>query len=848
MNFNLIFNNNGNIKRSILFLCFILFLAIIVFKPVIAQENGMKAAPSGAPALENVSPTPTSETSTTPSPLTQTPESTKVEDKQASKPTGKQDKTNVFTLAKKLFRKGRFIQARQILMTAKVPKKDSKRLDGFVAVTNYTAPDWYPEDYSRIEKYKKYTIPLMLDIVGSVPPQKYSGGQKAWINLTRIKFMRLSAQIAPKKIVPVLIKSLDDKDVQVKLNAIMLLGELRDKRAVKPLLEYLKAEHIPDYSAGNVEMQINMEKQADASAIAAIVMIRDFSIVPGLEKNLEKIGAPEYLASATILTGYRSVKFLDLYRNLLKSDDPPLKLFAASALKSLGYDDGLPVLKNMFDEGDVMQCLQFFDTIAWWRNADVAKFFSNYLDKKSTGKKFGYIPLSRQGKYPDLSQIIQPEELLYLKIILKLTDWKKITPPVVIKIMKDKKDNFRYIGTEIIGEDQYKPALDYFRKNLDSDDPLMTYYIIWALGRIGDKKSADKIAKSLNNKNTHVSVASAWSLAVMGDDRGHNIALRELKNQDNSISSTALDIIYHLRKPGDVKKIAGILDKELSYFDRITAIRLIGIYKNPEYLDKIKELTKEQSLFSFYASESAYRIAGEPIRMERPPGNREYYGNNVYDAMDYARYFLVYFSLKPEIFGNIGGAIYGDITPLYRYGEFGRVEDQSPANPLQKTAKNASGSTAELFPGQTAVVKEFKGRKALVSLPDGRKGWTFSAGMDITRDVISKTKERMRNDLGCRWDGDFIRIIQRDYLEATKFNVKYTDPAGADASVMAETALSLGYQLTGNINVPDRAWDKIIEKIDTGKKIIEMKAPVGKGKWIFTFDCLGNLESISITK
>jgi len=893
------FNKGGRntLLKTIIFSCLILLLLTTTFQPVIAQENNIKeTGATSSPGEISPSPvttnpesaesenkqssaqaptltpksgdtekapslTPTHQTNSTPEESTSKdenkPELSPSEDekKPETSPSENEKKgereqkgASVFTLAKKLFREGRFIQAKRILMDAEIPDKESKRQESFIAIADYTAPDWYPGDYSQIEKYRRYTIPLMLDIIGSSPGEKIPRNQKAWINLARIKFMKLTAQIAPEKAVPVMIKRLDDSDVQVRLNAINILGGLGNKRAVKPLLNYLKEEHIPDYSAGNVEMQVNLEKQAQASAIGAIVTIRDFSIVPDLKKDLEKTGTPEYKTAATILTGYQSPQFLDFYMKLLKSDEPAMKIFAASALKSLGYDDGLPVLKKMFDEGSIMQCLQLFDTIAWWRNADVAKFFSEYLNKKSTGMKFGYIPLSRQGKYPDLSMIIDPEELLYLKIILKLTQWKKITPPVVFEMMKDKKGNFRYIGTEIVGEDRYKPALDYFRRNVDSEDPLMKYYSIWAMGRMGDKKSSGKITKLLEDKDKHISVASAWSLSVMGDDRGHDIALKEIDNSDNSISSTALDIIYRLRKPGDVEKVAELLNKKLSYFDRITIIRLMGIYKNSQYLEKIKELTGERSPFSFYAAESAYRISREPVKMKKPPENRGYYGNGVYDAIDYARYLLLYFSLKPGEFGRIGDCIYGDITPLYRYGEFGVVEDKSPANPLQKIVGGTSGTSGELFPGETMVIKEFKGRKALVSLPDGREGWTFSAGMDITRDVISKTRERMRNDLGCRWDNDFTDIIERDYLGDKKFDVRYTDPVGAEASIMIETALNMGYMLTGEANVPEEIWKEVIKKTDKGKKIIETEAPVAGGRWIFTFDCLGNLQSFNVTR
>ena len=787
---------------------------------------------------------------------------------------GKPASADVFGDVKQLMKEGKFQEARKALMDYHAPKEEQQRVEGFIALTRYADPDWYPGDLSLLKKYSTYTIPLMTGLVAAPPPKKGEDRQKDWVNICRIKFMKALARMDEKKAFPVLEKALDDKDSRIRLGAVESLSKIKNPSVVKTLMKFLRTEHIPDYAAGNVEMQLRAGKQAQVIAIAAIAGFGDSSVVDQLKEEVNKTKSPDRVMAATILTGYRSVKFLKIYRDLLKDSDKNLQIYSASALKEMGNDEGLPVLKDLFENGSDMEKIRLIDTLGWWKNKDVAQFFIDYLKKQSEDNQIGFVPLSNLGKVPDTSDIPTPAALVYYKIMQKLIDWKAITPALLLNEIDKKEGNFRYISIEILGETLDKQAVEKLRKNLASKDTLLVYYSIWALGRIGDKNSIPSIEKLLANPDNHIKAAAAWSLAKMGNGKGLNIALKNLQSSDPALSATAMDTLYKLRMKETVQKIQEVIGGEFGFL-KPEAFRLLGILKSLRYDDSTGKAMENGGATAFYGAEALFRTNGNPTKFavdNRIPREQSFYGNGIYNSMDYARYALLYFSLKPEVFGEIRDASYGDITPLYRYGEFGRIEDQSPANPFVLAQKDedkkegaaqakdeaenseeniestitAPSPAGELYPGTTVLLKEFRGRKSRVVLPDGREGWTFTAGLNLTENVIGKTKDRMQRDFGYRWDNDLLKILEEDYLKGIKFDVKYENPAGYEAAKLNKFALNMALGFAGITNPPETIWDDMTKEVYKGSKTIKTKNPFGEGEWVFQFDELGKPVGVKV--
>jgi HEAT repeat protein len=758
---------------------------------------------------------------------------------------------SVFAEAKKLMREGRFIDAHKLVSASIHDGEDKNRAEGFLATTRYAQPDWDPADVSELEKTKLYSIPLIIDIAAQDPPQGAGMEQAEWIVNAKVKFISALGIMKYDKAIPMLTKLSDSRDARIRFISLKALANMKNAAANKAIYDYLMTEHLPDYRAGNTNQQLALENQTRAIAIGTLAEARDASLEAELARKVKERKSADRMTAAIILTGYRSPRYVELYQELLKEDDPALKLYAAAALKDMGYNDGFTVLRDMFEKVNPSQKISLLNAIAYWGNQESAKFMIDHLEKQSSNKKIGYAPVNMLGKIPVISSQMDPQSYLYTLMVQNLIDGSSSSAPVLLEILKNgKNENISYFAAEILGEAKDKQAKELFVKNLDSKDPLSVYYAIFALGRMKDKKSAEKFTALLSSANPNISAAAAWGLAKMGDPAGRMIAVKNLNSKDPALASIALDTLFLLKNPGDAALAGAAMKKGLTLTqDFITALRLLGIAGDPSQIEVLRMAAAEALPISFYGAESIYRITGVPTKFNAPELSQDdlrHYGAGIYDMNSYTRYILLYMTLDPGKFGKLNEVKYGYITPLRRYGEFGKVEDKSPANPIM--AESGVGQTGkpagELQPGQTVVVRKSAGNKALVSLTDGSSGWTFLAGMDTADDVIASTSQRLRKDLGFRRKEDLEEILKNDYLKKAAFNVEHTNPKETTNAEMALFALDMGERLSGGVNVDSRNWDEIISGIDTGKRIVTVDKAIKNEKWIFTFDAAGNLESI----
>ncbi|MCE1246672.1 MAG: HEAT repeat domain-containing protein [Firmicutes bacterium] len=757
---------------------------------------------------------------------------------------------SVFAEAKKMMREGRFNEAGKLIAASVNQGEDKARAEGFLAVTTYSRPDWDPEDLTELEKTEKYSIPLLADIAAQDPPAEAGRDQAEWIINTRIKFIAAIGKMKYVKAIPALIKLGDSKDARIRLIAVKALAAMGTSEANKGIFDYLLTEHLPDYKSGNLNQQMALENQTRTIAIGVLAQAGDPSLETELVKKVKERKSADRLTAAIILTGYRSSRFQNIYLDLLKEDDPALKLYAAAALREMGDNEGFAGLKKLFESSDPGKQIAIISAIGSWGDKESIKFLIDFLDKQSSGKKMGYVPINLLGKAPDTSRT-DLQTYLYARLVQIMTENHTASAPLLLEILKSgKNNNMSYFAAEILGECRYKPAKEILVKNLDSKDPLTVYYAVFALGRMKDKADSEKIKALLSSTVPQISAAAAWSLACVGDDSGRQIALKNLGSKDPALSSAALDTLCMLRVPSDAAVVSAAAKKGfMLHSDFITAFKLIGITGDINQMDILKTGAAENLPVSFYAAEAMFRITGMPAlygTKNETPEDSWMYGAGIYDINTYARYYLLYMTLDPGMFGKLNEVRYGYVTPLRRFGEFGRVEDKSPANPIMaESGADQTGKPAgELQPGQSVIVRKTAGNRALVSLNDGNSGWTMLAGLDITDKVISYTSQRLKKDTGFRQKNDLEQVLKNDYIGKTSFIVERTAPKSSANAEMAMFALDMGERFSGSVSLDSGIWDEIIKGIDTGKRIVTADGTIKNEKWIFTFDAAGNLESI----
>lgn len=771
------------------------------------------------------------------------------------------DESSLFLQTENLMKQGRFIEARQKLINyipSESSKADETKIEAFIAVTRYADPYWYEQDVSLLEKYKTYTIPLIKNIIQESPPSGISQEERLWRNFARMKFIRALQILGDPHGISAIVKALSDKDAGIRFNGVKALGSFKTLETAKILLNYLEEEKLPDYSAGNTQAQIETEMRTRIEAVSAIVQIRDFSLAPQLLEKAGRRTSIDRTDAAIILTGYQSPQFIDAYIKLLSDDNPQLKIMAASALKALGRDDGFPILQELFNNGDISMKHRITDTLSWWRSEDTAAFFIDYLKQESQGKDIGYVPLTVRGKTADLYLTEQAEAQLFLKIMKNLISWKETASPLLLKEIGQNSGSFSYIAIEILGESRYRPAEEVLLQNLDSSDPLLIYYSLWALGRMRSPNAKDKSEKLLTDPLLQKSLASAWYFAKAENGRADSSApaLKALAEKDPINISTALNILYLLRNPQHSSAIADQLTKNLYLLDTLIAVRTLGIIGSRQHLALLQRIASRSGIESYYAAEALYKITGKPVSYgasSLPAGDeasslqKDQEGSKdtgIYDSIDYSQYILLYLSLFPHRYGELQDTSFGVVVPLRHMGEGGVEEETGSAVPFRSAPGQNPSKAGELYPGERVVIQKFEEDKALVSLKDGRSGWTLTRGLDIVENIISSAADRIAKDFGIDQKEDLVWVLEEDYLKNTAIDIKYTEPEISAAAQLMKASLNTGFALSGVRRHNPKRWNNTISALDTGEKIIKVTSLPGSAAQTYTFNSLGELKGI----
>jgi len=100
----------------------------------------------------------------------------------------------------------------------------------------------------------------------------------------------------------------------------------------------------------------------------------------------------------------------------------------------------------------------------------------------------------------------------------------------LVKALKDEKRSMRISAAKALGKIG-KPAVKSLLSCMDNKNPKVRVAILVALGKIGDKKTADQIAPLLKDKNIMVQSEAAKALSMMGDKRGINNFKKQEKKE-----------------------------------------------------------------------------------------------------------------------------------------------------------------------------------------------------------------------------------------------------------------------------------------------------------------------------
>lgn len=759
---------------------------------------------------------------------------------------------DIFVKAENLMKKGKYCSAEKVLLSQAQQIKDAEKLKSYLAVIHYQRPDWYEGDVSQLKKYGKYSFPLMTTLVNSPPPADSSQEQAEWINRSRVLFINALTEAGYEKSADTLIKLLEAEEVRIRIASILGLEKLGARKAIMPLYDYLREEHIPDFSETGQDIlkRMQLEKLARAHAIAALASFEDPSLIPQLKQEIERRDSPDRKTAAAILTGYRSARLWDQYVKMLEDPDDDVRIYAASALKDIGDERGLGVILDIFKKSAPSRKLWIMGILKGWKSPKTASFLLEYLKKEAEKGRFDYVPMTVMGRVYGAARVGDPDTQLVMNVVETVINWSDLTIGETLKILEKGPEKMRYLATEILGQTRATEAVPVIRKNLSGKDPLLSYYSIWALGKIGDVESKSKISSVLDSDNVHLKAAAAWALAAMdGDKRSLSAAYDLLKKKEKDFKKDALEIIYLVRDKDSAQKVYDTLC-ETSFADiKKKCAIILGLIEDTASLSILENLSKSVDFTdSYYPAEAVFRMTGDAVEFEydrENPANFQLYGAGKYCGADYLRVLMTYLSLFPEKFGEVDDFSLAYLTPVRTYGEFGKEISTNSSIPLKTKRDSSDENPIILDSGQPVILLKREGTQAKICTMEGRTGWVPASSLRIIEKTVDATLARFRQDLGLHFSEDLSRMIEDDYLTKGSIEVRFTQPWVAQASVFCNFSSKLALTVSG-LNPRDFNVMELAEEMDRSDKVIEVKTALPPESFKIILDQSGKLKKVII--
>ncbi len=271
---------------------------------------------------------------------------------------------------------------------------------------------------------------------------------------------------------------LEDPSSDVRKSAAVALGWLKDKRAVEPLLMYLKKASSSEFSS----ITYALSELKDEKAVEPLIQI-------ALEAKSQQIRKPSIRALGKMNDKRAIIPFIEILTNEREARD--FHTFTSEALDRMLDEEGIKSLIQAFDYSN--------EAVKWFASRKLRQLSEKsfkplvHAIKEGSGdiRKYSIITISEMKEIKDiefLSQFIYDEILKYY-----------------VAIAFGKRGNTR--------------ALDILIEGLTHPSKWVREHSALALGIIKDKKALDALIVALRDTEREVRAAAAFALGELKDEK-----------------------------------------------------------------------------------------------------------------------------------------------------------------------------------------------------------------------------------------------------------------------------------------------------------------------------------------
>jgi len=425
-----------------------------------------------------------------------------------------------------------------------------------------------------------------------------------------------------------LLESLQGEDTEIKKNAVIALGWLKEKRAVKHLVELLTDYDLEEYVVGSlvyigeealpalITALPNQDPKLQASLIRCIDWIGHIDGIKACMPFLEsKSNEVRYQAVMAMAGALHLEQVEDAMLSLLKDPDPEIRGLLVEIMgKSRSQRLVNKLICELKSEWQLERVLSI-QVLGRIKNPAAYEPLQNLIDDdsdeirarayealatvKSGGLDSDTLIKGLQDKSPlvrkTATQCVKPgpDEMVYDKLVELLND---PDPDVrlaaietlgelgtgscvehLISAFSSSSKHFQLAIVRVMGGIPDKNSTQFLVDLLKERDPDLKRTALEALARIKDKRSVPNLIVALDDSDWSVRSAAINALAKTGDRRCSVHLVDKLEDYEDIIKKEAIFALGQLGSKGAVNFILPLIHNENLQLEVISTIEKLGI-------------------------------------------------------------------------------------------------------------------------------------------------------------------------------------------------------------------------------------------------------------------------------
>ena len=436
-----------------------------------------------------------------------------------------------------------------------------------------------------------------------------------------------------------LFESLRSPELEIRRNAVIALGWLSDKKAVRPLVELLGDYELEEYVAGSLaslgeaalpELLANLSHPnprarvsvircldwiGKAEGIRACLPLLDdeneevrFQAVSTLAGALETAEVEEALlgkladpdpefrgAVIQVLGESRSPELGEKLIRAVTGGEPARKLAAIRLLGRRKDSRALPILTSSLESGSDEIRAEAYRAISAIAPAELANklLLGGLRDESPAVKKAAAESLaaiadhsSAESLLPYLKDLDPEIRLTVIEALGRIGKVSCIRP--LIEVFEEGNKRIRMAVIRALGNIRDRVSLQFLSDCLKEGDAELRHAAVESLGKVSDGRSVPDLIVALDDADWSTRSAAVQALSRIGDRRAAGRLLEKLKDPEDIIKRETIAALAELGAQEAVNDILPLIHNENLQLEVLNAVKKLGVSDLVFYFDFLK--------------------------------------------------------------------------------------------------------------------------------------------------------------------------------------------------------------------------------------------------------------------